>query len=1384
MSHLPVAPGFATAGTSSSNSTRSHRSYLLLNDEPEYEEALHFPGSGKGQPPQFLDLTRVQEDSHAHATLETREDPDCEYFDLTALSSEDLVAHGSVVTSGGSVGHYTVSSAAATARDRPSLLGRPHHRVDNEQGHHAADHFDLTVLSDEEEDAFDRVFHVVSHVKHSRSASPLPADIVDLTATKSREESHHRHHRPVKILDLTSLGLLDDDDILDDDEQLTENGSVILDLTDFDDEDDLPSLLGAHVRSYDSQNSTGSGSTRHSYLNARNLDWMTQPGPTVASSPGGSRASSPKGVRWHSPVIQGPTQTSKSGEDPDGFVKHNPRDSPPVDNNNNNNNKRKADNKASLMDESSEESDDEAATGSAGSGASTTETPLAVDPAQEIKQVTESPGSTGLPTITAASFLNMLWDPTASGCAKQRDSSNSSNASKETPVTSNHDNTNTVDRDPTETNPSPLPTTEEEDLETKLLAMEQKLAASNASPPQAPTSKESLASKRERIERLKLQRKKRQQVLTKTSSTPPQHDPAVGLQSMPSEEEEEEEIPDGQNIEVAIRQVHKKKKKKMSKKKKKKSKSDKKKKRSSNKKKKAARKESNLTVTWKRIKAGLQPWKKKREVSLFSASSDSDGEDTSKREAIRRSMEQEAAATVVGRSTKLKDCKKKAKALRRKANRGKSASQYNGDADTEKEPKKTDLADTTSFDMALQRQSPESAAVSIAIAAASRTVSFQDDVTGSKKKDSDDIGRDTDEFDEENGSYYFTEKEIKAVVSQPSLDQSNYSASFYSTAGEESDNEETGSTAESHTDTSLVPQSSALVVDPYISSKKGDQADLTKIDFSWLHGKKVQMPCPTGECCGAWQHTEAAPDDQSNPATAGTSSSPMACLSGATEYVLDATTKNNCMTMQWGDKTDPFCNVPTDLYNDSVFSEQSCMPSKAEIYSDSAEIDNPEEVAVPTNSTLNGVYHSCGVVLQNQQDNMCSAKSTAVDDKEVSSFSLSEKFNQLEQSIADLQLHGPTSPCGPNETKKHKRPPKKGSDETSSSRSSRKNKKGKKAARRKPSPDYVASEEADDAPIEPGSTVVDSKSHAATKVDTAKIDSVLQAMEDDAFAMLSQVPTKDASNGIAEANEDAVIDDFGVAPLIASVQAIAHTKKVDTIVKKQKMVVPEPEPLDDGSVGESVASVSLASEDNSLENRSQASSVYTPENQESMDDIALGYSESNIDEWSVDAEFQESKKTPPRKPAHSSALKKTVAKEEAKAPGPLQVATQPISDFMMGLFGVTPEKENDSKQPGGVPASIQSSLSDKMEKPNSLRSLNSVGSSDGTGSDGSMSSLSCSMHGARGKSGPASSLDRHRLERLVSELMNHKNGVIFVSCHAPFPNRITSKSHMPSLFLS
>ena len=71
---------------------------------------------------------------------------------------------------------------------------------------------------------------------------------------------------------------------------------------------------------------------------------------------------------------------------------------------------------------------------------------------------------------------------------------------------------------------------------------------------------------------------------------------------MPSkEEEEQDEIPDGQNIEVAIRQVHKKKKKKKSKKKNKKSKSGKKKKRSSKKKKKAAGKESALTVTWKRV---------------------------------------------------------------------------------------------------------------------------------------------------------------------------------------------------------------------------------------------------------------------------------------------------------------------------------------------------------------------------------------------------------------------------------------------------------------------------------------------------------------------------------------------------------------------------------------------------------------------------------------------------------------------------------------------------------------------------------------------------------------------------------------------------------------
>ena len=177
-----------------------------------------------------------------------------------------------------------------------------------------------------------------------------------------------------------------------------------------------------------------------------------------------------------------------------------------------------------------------------------------------------------------------------------------------------------------------------------------------------------------------------------------------------------------------------------------------------------------------------------------------------------------------------------------------------------------------------------------------------------------------------------------------------------------------------------------------------------------------------------------------------------------------------------------------------------------------------------------------------------------------------------------------------------------------------------------------------------------------------------------------------------------------------------------------------------------------------------------------MDDIALGYSESNVDAWSVDAELEASKKSPPRKPTTSDEQQKEVVEEEVKPAGPLQVGTHPISDFMMGLFGMTPEKEKDEKPPGGIPASIQSSLSDKMEKPNSLRSLKSVDSSDGTSSDGSMSSLSCSMHGARGKSGPASSLDRHRLEQLVSELMNHKNGDIFVShpctnSHFPFHHK-------------
>ena len=637
---------------------------------------------------------------------------------------------------------------------------------------------------------------------------------------------------------------------------------------------------------------------------------------------------------------------------------------------------------------------------------------------------------------------------------------------------------------------------------------------------------------------------------------------------MPSEEEEnesqEDEIPDGQNIEVAIRQVQKKKRKSQ-----KKSKKSKKKRSSSKKKKKkkdrtAARKESAMTVTWKRVKAGLQPWKKKREVSLFSAST-SDGEDN------------DPSDKTVGRSSSAmpKQCKKKAKALRRKANRGKSSSHYDGDAETEKEPKRTGLADTTSFDMALQRQSPEAAAVSIAIAAASRTVSFQDEGTANKKQGGNDSSPAPGDMDDDSGSFYFAEKECKSMASQPSLDQSNYSASFYSTAGEESDNEETGS----HTDTSLVPQSSALVVDPYISSNNVDGADLTNIDFSWLHGKKVQMPCPTGECCGAWQHNGEPQHAKDATASPGTSSSPMACFSGATDYVLDSTTKNSCLAMQWGDKADPFCNVPSDLYNDSVFSGQSCMPGKSNPDSVSADTDHLQEAKVPTDSTLNAMYHSCGVTLQNHRDTMCSAKPARPkpDDKKDSSFSLSEKFSQLEQSIADLQLHGPSNPCGPSEIKKHKRPTKKGSDEGSSSRSSRKGKKGKKD-RRKPSPEFAPNnEETDDAPIEPGSAFIDAQNKTATKVDTAKIDSVLQAMEDDAFAMLSQAPTRDASNRVEEVNEDALNDDFGVAPLIASIQANAEDKEVDTTVPQKKIVVTEP--LDDESVGESVASVSLASDD-------------------------------------------------------------------------------------------------------------------------------------------------------------------------------------------------------------
>jgi hypothetical protein len=185
-----------------------------------------------------------------------------------------------------------------------------------------------------------------------------------------------------------------------------------------------------------------------------------------------------------------------------------------------------------------------------------------------------------------------------------------------------------------------------------------------------------------------------------------------------------------------------------------------------------------------------------------------------------------------------------------------------------------------------------------------------------------------------------------------------------------------------------------------------------------------------------------------------------------------------------------------------------------------------------------------------------------------------------------------------------------------------------------------------------------------------------------------------------------------------------------------------------------------------------------------MEDIALNYTDSHImDTWSFEAQVNEKNDTGEsnlNSQAEANLLRASKSQENEDN-APIEPSDNKpkkhLRKFVKGIFNgksrrkpgkkggqksMGKREENITKEAPATSSSTCVVSHDAMTKPASLKSIASKESHDV-----SMSSLSISTHGGKHKkkrkSKKDSSLDRKRLEKLVSELMAHPHGFIFVS---------------------
>jgi len=1258
----------------------------LLNDEPEYEEALHLPRHESVCSVQYY-LQQPQQSPYSQDIRQ--DDPECEYFDLTQLSSDDLTNTTATITleSVGKAGHYTVNKSPC----RTPLLGRPGEELD-EEGRHPADYHDLTILSEEEEDAFKRVFQVVSKVKDVHSRQPSPSNIVDLTAVTAARNS--------PIVDLTRLTAASDEE-----DQFTENGSVLLDLThvteeditDYEDfeifggqnrPDPFPSLMTAHVRSCDSLGSGGSTASRYQ---AGSFDWMTKPGPTSVDEKNTVPAVTETAVKppvirkvqWLSPVEQEAKVVAGQC------------------------------NNSSLLDvyDDSEGVDE--------SSDCSSSTPPPADPSDQHAENS----SAGVTAATkAASLLSIFWDPAAALARHQATKVGGSHQHHKTEESKLADSSKYV---PNADHDNKKETSTKDDQDFVTGTHSQQCDSEDKSP------EESLDDGKESSEEnFELQRKMRKESL---SHDVPFNTDTKAVNEGVEIERERSTSPTTKKSKMNKSSVKTGKTKRSKGSKGSKSKKKKKRRSKSN----SAKKESSLVITWKRIKESLKPRRIQDQKFNLLPPSASDGEDTivdqrKRCEEIRKSIELEAAESVSRKKKRPKSARRRSKGSHQGS--GASSCDANADAASEIEHEggtrnnddvleRPGLEETDSLlstDFKVNQRMSEVARAAIAFAAASRDPSrlsgeeeLYDKLFSSTREnvlpeleqmDEDEKSHNANVFEKHSHNTCSIEKESNPSHPHINDDHSMYSVAHSSSSGEEADN----GVHLAEESTSVVPETSNLIVDPYETHKR---------DYNWLYGNSVKLPSfaqSAMDCCGAWhQDTPTAKAGRSDKQQKGT---------GASTTTTN-TSPFSCLV--WTENGDPFCNVPIDLYNDNVFSvskgdDEASHPSKPNFYSTFKSYGISMQVEKPSVFFADGGFG----------DKFCGSSSLGETSQMSSHFSLSEQCGALESSMADL--NGPIiNPCSTIKPKRKKTSTKKSENDTLFSKLSKKKLKKKKNCS-KPSPDAV------DVTKTCTADSVDDKGRSKY---TSKFDTILQAQEE-AFAKLRQ--NLSVEEDVAEEDKSLEKEDPEDCQSIASTAEHENGTHVQPMVYQNVPMVYSDNYREEPPQEHILSPKSVPSERCGITTANQAESIH---------DIDFGYSESNIDARSVDAEQQVEQRDKTRHEDRSG---------QTSSP---QVSAQPFSDFLLGIFGGVTEK--DPCVPGAVPTIGSNSSAGTMHKPNSLQSLVSNDSNSDLNSDGSLSSLSLSLQGAKnkvpGQPASSSSLDRQRLENLISDLMSHKHGMIFVS---------------------